>query len=197
VENDVGECTMPRSAMAEVGKGQGEAAPAHHGLLAMKPRMLDGAFQVKGGSSTGTRWRGGVSPGRRAFAILVAEMPGAAVVAAVGLDSFKARLREAKSSAEVVEEDLRDLLNRRSAAMPADHPVLGVGWNHFGLLNSRPWGDRSSEILKEWDRGRGFTIHDENDWANPLTESLYWLWPAETGWLGFGGVSCCRPRPSS
>lgn len=224
------------------------AALAHHGLLAMKLRMLDGAFQVKGWFEhqnpmamwcylgalpvfavvlhPETRGRflwlclagvGGAGlailasvsraalaafavgaaallllalvrrPGKRVFAILVAAMLGAVVVAAVGLDSFKARLQEVKSSAEVVEEDLRDILNRQSAAMLADHPVLGVGWNHFGLLNSRPRGDRYSEILEEWDRERGFTIYDENYWANPLTESLYWLWLAETGWLGFGG----------
>lgn len=71
--------------------------------------------------------------------------------------------------------------------MLADHPLLGVGWNHFGILNSRPRGDRYSEILEDWDRERGFTIYDENYWANPLTESLYWLWLAETGWLGFAG----------
>jgi O-antigen ligase len=224
------------------------AALAHHGLLAMKMRVLDGAFQVKGwfehqnpmamwcylgalpvfavALRPETRGRllalclagvGGAGlailasvsraalaafaagaallllvalarrPGRRAFAMLAVAAAGAVVVAAVGLDSFKARLNEVKSSAEVVEEDLRDILNRQSAAMLADHPWMGVGWNHFGILNSRPRGDRYSEILEEWDRERGFTIHDENYWANPLTESLYWLWLAETGWLGFGG----------
>jgi O-antigen ligase len=70
--------------------------------------------------------------------------------------------------------------------MLRDHPVLGIGWNNFGIANSRPRGDQYSEILEEWDRDRGFTIYDENYHANPLTESLYWLWLAETGWLGFG-----------
>lgn len=224
------------------------AALAHHGLLAMKLRMLDGAFQVKGWFEhqnpmamwcylgalpvfavvlhPETRGRflalclagvGGAGlailasvsraalaafavgaaallllallrrPGRRVFAMGVVAMLGAVVVVAVGLDSFKARLNEVKSSAEVVEEDLRDILNKQSAAMLADHPLLGVGWNHFGILNSRPRGDRYSEILEDWDRERGFTIYDENYWANPLTESLYWLWLAETGWLGFAG----------
>lgn len=218
----------------------------HHGMLAMKLRYLDGAFQVKGwfehqnpmamwcymgalpvfAAALHPRTRGwylwlclaGVGgaglailasvsraalaafavgaaalmlvmlvrrPSRRVFGMGILGIIGAAMVAAFALDSFKARLDEVASSSEVVEEDLRDILNRQSAAMLADHPVLGVGWNHFGIFNSRPRGDRYSKILEEWDRDRGFTIYDENYWANPLTESLYWLWLAETGWAGF------------
>lgn len=111
---------------------------------------------------------------------------GAALVFLFALDSFKARLNEVAASSETVEEDLRDILNKQSAAMLHDHPMTGVGWNNFGIANSRPRGDLYSEILEEWDRDRGFTIYDENYYANPLTESLYWLWLAETGWLGFG-----------
>lgn len=228
--------------------GMGALAGAlfHHGMLAMKLRYLDGAFQVKGwfehqnpmamwcylgalpvfATALHPRTKGwffllclaGVggaglailaSVSRAALAafavgaalllvIMLVRRPsgrvvgmgvlgviGAAAVAAFALDSFKARLTEVASSSEVVEDDLRDILNRQSAAMLADHPVLGIGWNHFGILNSRPRGDRYSEILEEWDRERGFTIYDENYWANPLTESLYWLWLAETGWAGF------------
>jgi len=126
-----------------------------------------------------------------------ARMTTASIVAAVGallagmfaLDSFTARLNEVKQSSQETEFDLRDILNKQSAAMLRDHPLLGVGWNNFGIANSRGRGDLYSEILEEWDKDRGFTIYDENYYANPLTESLYWLWLAETGWLGFGAFA--------
>lgn len=122
---------------------------------------------------------------RRLLGISGMAMIAAVVVFFFGLDSFKARLAEVEQSSQEVELDLRDVLNLQSAAMLRDHPVFGVGWNNFGIVNSRPRGDRYSEILEEWDRDRGFTIYDENYQANPLTESLYWLWLAETGWAGF------------
>ena len=125
-------------------------------------------------------------PNVRAASISAIGAVGAIFVFLFALDSFKARLNEVAESSEMVEEDLRDILNKQSAAMLRDHPVLGIGWNNFGVANSRPRGDQYSEILEEWDRDRGFTIYDENYYANPLTESLYWLWLAETGWLGFG-----------
>jgi hypothetical protein len=125
-------------------------------------------------------------PSIRATTISLIGAVGAIIVFLFALDSFKARLNEVAESSEMVEEDLRDILNKQSAAMLRDHPVLGIGWNNFGIANSRPRGDQYSEILEEWDRDRGFTIYDENYYANPLTESLYWLWLAETGWLGFG-----------
>jgi len=39
--------------------------------------------------------------------------------------------------------------------------------------------------MMDWDESRGFRIYDENYYAIPLTESLYWLLLAETGYLGF------------
>ena len=128
-------------------------------------------------------WLRGPSARITAFTSMAAL--GAVLVGLFALDSFKARLNEVATSSETVEEDLRDILNKQSAAMLRDHPLLGIGWNNFGIANSRPRGDVYSEILEEWDRDRGFTIYDENYYANPLTESLYWLWLAETGWLGF------------
>lgn len=125
-------------------------------------------------------------PNIRAIGFTVLGALGAILVFLFALDSFRARLDEVASSNQVVEEDLRDILNKQSAAMLKAHPLLGIGWNNFGVANSRPRGADYSEILEEWDRDRGFTIYDENYYANPLTESLYWLWLAETGWLGFG-----------
>ncbi len=219
---------------------------AHHGFLALKMRVIDGMFQIKGWfehQNPMAMWcylgalpvfalllhpkvkgrlfwlclagYGGagvailVSVSRASLAIFavgsacllflaffrgmnrrIIGISGLAVVAAIvtfffGLDSFKARLAEVEQSAEEVEEDLRDILNKQSAAMLQDNPVFGVGWNNFGVVNSRPGGDKYSEILEDWDRDRGFTIYEENYLANPLTESLYWLWLAETGWAGF------------
>ena len=142
------------------------------------------AYAVGAGAMLALAWlRGG---GLRVLSVTVLGALGAVMVFFFALDSFKARLNEVAASSETVEEDLRDILNKQSAAMLKAHPLTGVGWNNFGLANSRPRGDIYSEILEEWDKDRGFTIYDENYYANPLTESLYWLWLAETGWLGFG-----------
>lgn len=126
-------------------------------------------------------------PSARVTLLSLAGALGAGVVALFALDSFKARLNEVAASSQEVEEDLRDILNQQSAAMLRASPLVGIGWNNFGIANSRPRGAEYSEILEEWDRDRGFTIYDENYYANPLTESLYWLWLAETGWLGLAG----------
>jgi O-antigen ligase len=121
----------------------------------------------------------------RTLSATVTAVCGAAVVGLFALDSFRARLSEVAQSSQVNELDLRDVLNLQSAAMLKDHPLLGIGWNNFGISNSRPEGNAYSQILEDWDKDRGYTIYDENYYANPLTESLYWLWLAETGWLGF------------
>lgn len=106
---------------------------------------------------------------------------GTLVVSTVALNSLRARLAEVSSREE--EHDLRDILNTQSRAMLHDHP-LGVGWNNFGVANSLPV-DRYARILMDWDQSRGFRLIDENYLANPLTESLYWLLLAETGYPGF------------
>ena len=124
-------------------------------------------------------------PNARVIGFSAMGAAGAVLVSLFALDSFNARLNEVANSSQDVEEDLRDILNKQSAAMLKDHPLTGIGWNNFGIANSRGRGDQYSEILEEWDKERGFTIYDENYYANPLTESLYWLWLAETGWLGF------------
>jgi O-antigen ligase len=125
-------------------------------------------------------------PSARVTCLTVAGVLGALAVSTFALDSMMARLNEVATTSETVEEDLRDIMNKQSAAMLRAHPLTGVGWNNFGVANSRPRGAEFSEILENWDKERGFTIYDENYYANPLTESLYWLWLAETGWLGFG-----------
>ena len=81
--------------------------------------------------------------------------------------------------------DLRFALNMQSAAMHRDHPLVGIGWNNYGLANSRPQGLKYSQVMERWEENRGRRIYPENFRANPLTESLYWLMLAENGTLGF------------
>ncbi len=98
----------------------------------------------------------------------------------LALDSLMARVNE--NAARENAEDLRPVLNRQSRAMLHDSPV-GIGWNNFGVVNSLP-NEKYVTILMDWDLSRGFRIIDENYEACPLTESLYWLMLAETGYAG-------------
>ncbi len=106
---------------------------------------------------------------------------GGVVVLAMAADTFMERMGEDDSP----KNDLRFALNQQSAAMCRDHPLTGIGWNNFGLANSRPQGMKYSAILERWEQNRGSAIYAKNFMANPLTESLYWLLLGETGILGF------------
>jgi hypothetical protein len=117
---------------------------------------------------------------RRAVLVVLGVVCGAAVLVKAA-NTFMERMGVDSSP----ENDLRFVLNQQSAAMHDDHPLVGVGWNNFGLANSRPLGMKYSRILERWERNRGDTIYPENFMANPLTESLYWLLLAENGTLGF------------
>ncbi len=104
-----------------------------------------------------------------------------ALVLIKAADTFMARM----GNDSAPKNDLRFALNQQSAAMLRDHPLVGIGWNNFGLANSRPQGLKYSQILERWEMNRGRRIYTENFMANPLTESLYWLLLAENGALGF------------
>ena len=104
-----------------------------------------------------------------------------AVILAVAADTFMARVGGDDSP----KNDLRFALNQQSAAMHRDHPLVGIGWNNYGLANSRPLGLKYSRVLERWEENRGRRIYPKNFMANPLTESLYWLLLAENGTLGF------------
>ncbi len=103
------------------------------------------------------------------------------LVMAKAADTFMARM----GSDDSPKNDFRLVLNQQSAAMHRDHPLAGIGWNNFGLANSRPLGVQYSQILERWEQNRGRKIYPEQFRANPLTESFYWLALAETGTLGF------------
>lgn len=106
---------------------------------------------------------------------------GAVVVLAVAADTFMARMGVDSTP----KNDLRWALNQQSRSMLNDHPLVGMGWNNFGLANSRPLGMKYSAILEHWESNRGQSIYAKNFIKNPLTESLYWLILAENGVLGF------------
>lgn len=124
-------------------------------------------------------------PGMRTALFSVMGVIGAMLVMMFAMDSLNSRLKEVKASKEKNAEDLRPVLNRQCKAMLNDYPMLGIGWNNYGIANSRPRGAKYSAVLEEWDADRGFAIVDELYWANPLTESLYWLLLAENGWTGW------------
>ncbi len=117
----------------------------------------------------------------RRVALGVAGALGGVLVLAMAADTFMERMGEDASP----KNDLRFALNQQSAAMLQDHPLTGIGWNNFGLVNSRPEGMKYSAILERWEQNRGSAIYAKNFMANPLTESLYWLFLAEIGLLGF------------
>ncbi len=120
----------------------------------------------------------GITFRRTVLAALMAV--GGVVVMAKAADTFMNRMGEDDSP----KNDLRYALNQQAAAMHDDHPLVGIGWNNYGLANSRPDGLKYSKVLENWEADRGRTIYPEMFRANPLTESLYWLILAENGTLG-------------
>jgi hypothetical protein len=123
-------------------------------------------------------------PTGRVWLVTIGGGAGAMLASVFAMDGMNSRLSEVAESASVSEYDLRDILNMQSKAMVQDS-FFGVGWNNFGVMNSRPHGGKYSAILEDWDESRGFRIVEENYYQNPLTESLYWLLLAETGYPGF------------
>jgi hypothetical protein len=137
------------------------------------------AFAAGCAAATALAWLRGFK--LRTFSITAAGGFAALLAGMLALDSLMARMDEVKSRDET--EDLRDILNKQSRAMLKDHP-LGIGWNNWGVANSLPV-PQYAQIIMDWDEERGFRIIDENYYANPLTESLYWLLLSENGIQGF------------
>ena len=138
------------------------------------------AFAAGCAAATALAWLRGFK--LKTFSITAAGGFAALLAGMLALDSLMARMDEVKSRDET--EDLRDILNKQSRAMLMDHP-LGIGWNNWGVANSLPI-PQYAQIIMDWDEERGFRIIDENYYANPLTESLYWLLLSENGFQGFG-----------
>jgi len=105
------------------------------------------------------------------------------IVLLLAMDTLLHRFESSEDTGP--ENDLRWILNQQSKAMLED-TVIGVGWNNFGVANSRPRGAEYSKLLEAWNANRGHTIVAEHYYANPLTESHYMLILAENGYLAFG-----------
>jgi O-antigen ligase len=82
--------------------------------------------------------------------------------------------------------NLRTVLEEVSYQMLKDHPK-GVGLNNYNVVNSRPYVKYSS-MLERWNERRGYWFPVKYFERNPNTENLYWMFLAETGYVGFAGL---------
>lgn len=121
---------------------------------------------------------------RKLLVVSVLAALAALVVATTMMKSVFERMAQEKERAGS-EEDLRVVMIAQARAMLEDSSI-GVGWNNYGIANSRPV-EKYSAILEEWDASRGFAVYDDFYFINPLTESYYWLLLGENGYPGFYG----------
>ena len=84
-----------------------------------------------------------------------------------------------KDKGNVASGELREVMKNACRAMVHDHP-LGIGWNNYALVVNPPYP--YAEIYYDWLRGKG-QIPDE-DAANAVVESHYYLLLSETGYTG-------------
>ena len=82
--------------------------------------------------------------------------------------------------------NLRVVLEEVSREMLKNHP-RGVGLNNYNVVNSRPYR-QYSQMLEQWNERRGYHFPEEYYEQNPNTENLYWMFLAETGYLGLAGL---------
>jgi hypothetical protein len=104
-----------------------------------------------------------------------------AAIAFVGISySFTTIMTRFHDRYNVDSNETRVRLNKASAAMLKDKP-LGVGWNNYAILINPPY--HYGDVIDEW-----FIMHGENlekGHLKGISESLYWLLLAETGYQGF------------
>lgn len=170
--------TPPRDALLYLG---GAGAAGLCALLSVSRGAL-AAFAAGGALVLLLAYLRGPSP--RLAVVTVCAALGALVVASTMMKSVFDRMAQEKERASS-EVDLRVVMIDQAKAMLHDSPI-GIGWNNYGIANSRPLG-RYSEILEEWDASRGFAVIDDFYYSNPLTESYYWLLLGENGYPGFFG----------
>lgn len=170
--------TPPRDALLYLAGGGAAGLCA---LLSVSRGAL-AAFAVGAGLILGLAYLRG--PSRRLTAVSICAALGAVVVASTMMKSVFDRVAQEKERASS-EVDLRVVMIDQAKAMLRDSRI-GIGWNNYGIANSRPHG-RYSEILEEWDASRGFAVIDDFYFSNPLTESYYWLLLGENGYPGFAG----------
>jgi hypothetical protein len=120
---------------------------------------------------------------RRVMIIVGFGLLGAVFAGLFAMGTVMSRVQEQEEAVKNQEWDLRDAMNEQAKVMLLDS-AIGVGWNNYGLANSRPNG-KYSYVLEDWAASRGDSILPELFESNPLTESLYWLILAENGYPGF------------
>ena len=79
-------------------------------------------------------------------------------------------------------ENTRELLNESSREMIADHPLLGTGWNTYGIMINPPYDYGNN--FDEFARSIGHSRYVDSQFGKPISESWYYLVMAETGMLG-------------
>ncbi len=98
-----------------------------------------------------------------------------------GRDSIERRVESARLNEGI--PDFRKVLDQQAASMLADYP-LGVGWNNYAVVNSQPAGPRYSRFIEDYHGAMGDNLEAMDFTHNPVTENLYWVILAETGYLG-------------
>ena len=118
-------------------------------------------------------------------AIVALAIIGGCLVTVRSWDTIADRFNNAGGETEAT--NLRWILEKMSEEM-LDDTKIGVGWNNYNIVNSRPY-PRYSRILERWDEAQGGGPEDAKVGykANPCTENYYWLILAENGYPGIVG----------
>ena len=122
---------------------------------------------------------------RRKIAIIAIGLFAGTAVLYKASDSIIERFTDANDVGSET-KDFRVLLNEVSKQMLLDTKT-GVGWNNFNIANSRPY-PRYSQMYEAFFANVGHSIDIRQYRSNANTESLYWMYLAETGFLGFGAL---------
>lgn len=120
---------------------------------------------------------------KRSMIVLVGAL-GSVAILVVAADTIVSRFSEKLGNDDSL--GLRQVLNEMSAKM-LDDSAIGVGWNNFNVVNSRP-NPRYSPVLENWHQSMGKFWPERLYENNPNTECLYWMYLAETGYPGFFGL---------
>jgi hypothetical protein len=142
------------------------------GIFAMASALLMAGSLLRGFSAKRTT-------------ILALAVIGGSLLAWKSWDTLADRFNTAGGDTEAT--NLRWILERMSEAM-LDDTKIGVGWNNYNIVNSRPH-EKYSRILERWDEAKGGGPEDAKLGykANPCTENYYWVILAENGYPGIIG----------
>ena len=115
---------------------------------------------------------------RRLILVAVLGLIGTLMFAYAAKSIFK-RFGERANNAS---QGTRIALNRSSRAMIADYPLLGTGWNTYGVMINPPY--HYGDPIEEWERTYGVMLDPSGLQLRTISESWYYLMLAETGFAG-------------